>query len=90
MCSTFLAGSSFLAPSVSSVSSDSWLELLEEVGLLAEPNRLANQPVLFGEDTEAPSVSMVAECKSVQLAEGRDRKPRLKLIYRSRKQNFED
>lgn len=92
MCSAFLAGSSFLAPSVSSVSSDSWLEVLEDVGLLAEPNRLANQPVLFGEVTEAPSVSicMVADCTSVQLAEGRDRKTRVKLIYRARKQNFVD
>lgn len=80
MCSAFLAGSSFLAPSVSSVSSDSWLEVLEDMGLLAEPNRLANQPVLFGEVTEAPSVSicMVADCTSVQLAEGRDRKTRVK------------
>lgn len=80
MCSAFLAGSSFLAPSVSSVSSDSWLEVPEDMGLLAEPNRLANQPVLFGEVTEAPSVSicMVADCTSVQLAEGRDRKTRVK------------
>lgn len=92
MCSAFLADSSFLAPSVSSVSSDSWLEVLEDMGLLAEPNRLANQPVLFGEVTEAPSVSicMVADCTSVQLAEGRDRKTRVKLIYRARKQNFVD
>ena len=58
MCSSFFACSSFLAlPSVSDISSDSWLELLDVDGL-EDPKRLAIHPVLLEEADGLPSVTV--------------------------------
>ena len=74
MCSAFFAGSSFFGASVSYISSESWRELVDDEGLVAEPNRLVNQLVFLGEDAEGPSVAVATDCTSGPLSSINEKK----------------